>query len=211
MKIKKILTYVFAFIGVALLVCTSCEPVEINGGANFTPVDTPTIQYDTLSFIRGKERRVWDAQMTHISHRNGILQAQLGILPQCVIEEQDSVPYLSFNVTLIAETQDTLLPLGTYSTTQDKLLYILNNKKSNFAMGAKWFKEYKPYHYKNAIVHIGRDSVQGYYLESWVQMEEGENLYLYCPRITRLFRNENGELIYACPYYPDSRDNEDFY
>ncbi len=212
MKIKKIQTIAVVFIGIVLFVSVSCEPVEINGSDKPTPVDTPAIQYDTLSFAR--QVSYWHAYIEHLSQNNGILKAHIAIMPSFGIEERDSIPYMFYHVIVIAETQDTLLPLGTYTMTQNKPLYIFWDKKSYFAVGAEnelWFKESKPYYYKDAIVHIGRDTIRDYYVELWVQMEEGENLYLCCPHITRRFRNENGEVIYACPYYPDSRDYEDFY
>lgn len=209
MKIKKIQTIAVVFIGVVLFWCISCEPVEINGSDKPTPVDTPAIQYDTLSFVRRVSN--WSADITHLSRRNGLLMAHLQIVPSYKIEEHDSIPYVFYNAVMVAETQDTLLPLGTYTMTQDKPLYLSSDRRSNFAVGAGnalWFKEVKPYYYKDAVVHIGRDTIRDYYVELWVQMEEGENLYLYCPHIRRIVLMENEEFGY--PYYPDSRDNKDY-
>ena len=209
MREKKILTC--AFIAVVLSVCVSCEPVAINGNNTPTSVDTPTIHYDTLTFVR--QVSYWHAHIRHLSHNNGILKAHLAIMPSYDVEERDSIPYRFYHVIMMAETQDTLLPLGTYTMAQDKPLYISSDRESSFAVGAEnksWYKEIKPYYYKDVIVHIGRDTIQDYYLELFVQMEEGENLYLHCSHITRQILMENRE-YYSYPYYPDSRNYEDYY
>ena len=208
MKKNKILTC--AFIAVVLSVCVSCEPIAINGNDKPTSVDTPTIQYDTLSL---QQDCYWHAYIEHLSQNNGILKTHLVIMSSCGIDDIDSIPYIFYHVNIMAETQDSLLPLGTYTMTQDEPLYIENDRESNFATGAEnklWFKERGLYYYKDAVVHIGRDTIQDYYLEFLVQMEDGENLYLYCPYIARQVRMENGE-FYAYPYYPDSRNYEDYY
>lgn len=194
---------IILLVGVLSFVFISCEhPVE-------PPEPVPVaIRYDTLSLKKGRH---WYAFITHARNRDGDLYAHLGI-SGLIDTQQDSIPYGGYNVMLAAETSDTLLPLGLYTTQSADLRCILN--KNAYAFGAetdKWYKEGKRFDFKDVAVQIGKDTTQNYYLDVWAQMKSGENLYFRCSQVLRHFRDENNKLIEETYYYPDDPKKDEYY
>lgn len=208
MKQKRLLRCFCGIIAILSLICTSCEqPIGIIDNGN-KPSDTlNVIKYDTLP----PTRVPWQCFITHLSSRNGVLKAHMGMVAY-IDKQKDSIPYSSFNWIMLAETQDTLLPLGTYTMKQHDSLYIADDVTDNWSWGAEaqlWYKEKRRYYYKDAKAKIGRDSIGKYYMELFVQTEDGENLYVYCPTLLRSFRLENGEYM-LFDYYSDYSAQDDY-
>lgn len=125
-----------------------------------------------------------------------------------VNEQLDSVPYGAFNYIMMrAVMQDTLLPLGTYtSQSEETHCYLI---KSSVAYGAeteRWFKAQRPYNIKDVSIHIDKDSAQNYYLDAFIQMKGGENLYIHCTEIWRSYEEYMGLPISMGPYYPKNKN-----
>lgn len=197
MKRVNILLYIIVCIMVSSI-CTSCEqPIETN---NDEPTPPAVIRYDTLSLVKGG----WKAEIVHISSSGGEVYAYLGIMGYNVDKQLDSVPYGTYNhIMMHAVTQDTLLPLGTYTAQSDVTrCFLINSSVAYGAETERWFKALRRYKIKDAIIHIDRDSAQNYYLDAFIQMEAGENLYIHCPDIWRMYNDERGLPMSAYRYYP---------
>ena len=179
-------------------VCTSCEQ-PIRTGTN-EPTPPAVIHYDTLSLVKGG----WKAEIVHETSSGGEIRAYVTVIGYNVDKQLDSIPYGTFNYIMMhAVTQDTLLPLGTYtSQSEETHCYLI---KSSVAYGAeteRWFKSLRQYEIKDVSIHIDKDSAQNYYLDAFIQMKAGENLYIHCPDIWRVYNDERGWPISAYRYYP---------
>ena len=179
-------------------ICTSCvQPTETSTNE---PVPPAVIHYDTLSLVKGG----WKAEIVHISSSGGEVYAYMTIVGYNIDKQLDSVPYGTYNhIMMHAVTQDTLLPLGTYTAqSNETCCYLLNSSVAYGAETERWFKAQRRYEIKGASIHIDKDSAQNYYLDAFIQMKAGENLYIHCPDIWRMYNDERGLPISAYRYYP---------
>ena len=191
MKIKR--CHVVSLL-LCLLLATSCQPVV---------EEIPSDKYDTLRLY--SSRCFWHAAIMHLYQDSGYLRAHVGITIEVPIDdydyhELDSIPYIGYHIYVDAHTQDTLLPLGKYTTHIDDTCHI--SVEECWASGARTKKWYKPagrYAVEDATIYIGKDEQQEYYLELFVQMQEGERLYIRCKEIWRLEEHR------AYLYYPDMK------
>lgn len=193
MKLNNYVIIAFAWV---TLFCMSCNPVVLEEQKN----TTPPVHYDTLTLTEGD----WIATIKHMDSPRDYLVAHLVIYREKIVEE-DSIPYTPYNVVIMAETQDTLLPLGTYTSEPNVSKRVLVKEGHAWGAGsARWFKEEKFYDYKDLSVVIGIDTTRNYYLDAFIQMEEGENLYIHCPTIWRhyVLVQEGVHLAYDETYYP---------
>ena len=183
MKIKR--CHVVSYIGllVCLLLATSCQPVV---------EEIPSDKYDTLLL---SSKSVWTASVMHTDQDSGYLKAHIAVLLEQLVEydfrEYENIPYIGYNFDVEAYTQDSLLPLGKYTTHIDDTCHIL--LKDAIALGAgtkSWYKSRnKLFAIEDATMYIGQDAQQEYYLDLFVQMEEGEKLYLRCTRWERMYEH----------------------
>ena len=197
MKIKNYI------LGVVLLLvlsfCVACEP----------PVseEDPAIHYDTLTLING----FWMAEITHIDYAEGQLITRLSIT-MMYLDSLDSIPYTNYNnLELRAITSDTLLPCGTYTSESKDLICTVDQYTNAWGRGSEpWYKEARFYQIKDASIHIGKDSTQGYYLDAFIQMYGDENLYNRCTYVLRYCKPDNlpPGRVYLFPYYPESEYKE---
>lgn len=196
---KKIRIKLYSVVYAGLLFClfltTSCHPVV---------EATSTDKYDTLRF--SSKYYAWSTSIIHIEQDNGHLRAFIGF---AVMEyksnnshyynfrEYDSIPYYSFKLFVEAYIQDTLLPLGKYTTNMGDTCYISLEECCAFGAGSKlWYKSRgKQFAMEDATIYIGQDSKQEYYIDLFVQMKDGEKLYLRSTDIWRLTENS------TTPYY----------
>lgn len=199
MKTNKIFTYAILCICILLSMQISCKPTE-----EVQPPEPVVVHYDTLSLSRGH----WEVEIVHTASSNGEICAYMFILGCNVDKQLDSVPYGAFNYIMMhAVTQDTLLPLGTYTVqSNDTCCYLIS---SSCAMGAEtehWFKAQRPYDIKDVSIHIDKDSAQNYYLDAFIQMKDGDNLYIHCTEIWKSYEEYRGIPISLGPYYPRKRN-----
>ena len=193
MKIKNYI------LGVVLLLvlsfCVACNP----------PVseEDSAIHYDTLTLING----CWMAEITHVDYVEGQLITRVTISVMQV-DSLDSIPYIHYNkLELRAITSDTLLPCGTYTSKSKDLICTSDKYSRAWGYGSGlWYKKAQFYQIKDASVHIGGDSTKEYYLDAFIQMCDGENLYVHSTYVLQRHRHEdNPQWSYLLPYYPDSK------
>ncbi len=199
MKTNKIFTYTILCICILLSMQISCKPTE-----EVQPPEPVVVHYDTLSLVRGK----WETEIVHTASSNGEIYAYMFILGCNVDKQLDSVPYGAFNYIMMhAVTQDSLLPIGTYTAQSDEMhCYLI---KSSCAWGAEtecWFKESQPYDMKDVSIRIDKDSAQNYYLDAFIQMKDGDNLYIHCTEIWKSYEEDRGIPISLGLYYPKNRN-----
>ena len=173
-----------------LLLTTSCQPVV---------EEIPSDKYDTLLL---SSKSVWTASVMHTDQDSGYLRAHIAVLLEQLVEydfrEYENIPYIGYNFDVEAYTQDSLLPLGKYTTHIDDTCHIL--LKDAIALGAgtkSWYKSRnKLFAIEDATMYIGQDAQQEYYLDLFVQMEEGEKLYLRCTRWERMYEHSMTTFYY---------------
>lgn len=195
---KQYILFMVICIGAFLSLCISCKPTE-----EIQPPEPVVVHYDTLSLARGQ----WEAEIVHTASSDGEICAYMFILGN-VNEQLDSVPYGAFNYIMMrAVTQDTLLPTGTYTAQSDEMhCYLINSSCAWGAETERWFKESQPYDMKDVSIRIDKDSAQNYYLDAFIQMKGGENLYVHCTEIWRSYEEYMGIPIAMGPYYPKDKN-----
>lgn len=197
MKTKNyILGIVLLFV---LSFCVACNPPV-------SEEDSAPIHYDTLTLIQGD----WIAEITHINYVEGQLIARLSIT-MMYLDSLDSIPYTNYNnLELRAMTSDTLLPCGIYTSKSKDLICTSDKYSRAWGRGSgPWYKKSQFYQIKDASIHIGKDSTQGYYLDAFIQMYGDENLYNRCTYVLRYCKPDNlPDIFYLFPYYPDSEYEE---
>ena len=200
MKKRHILSIVVC-IGAFLSLCISCKPVVTEKPQ--IP-EYPIVHYDTLSLARGH----WQAEIVHTASSNGEIYAYMFILGCNVDKQLDSVPYGAFNYIMMqAVTQDTLLPLGTYTAqSNDTRCYLISSSVASGAETERWLRAQGPYDIKDVSIHIDKDSAQNCYLDAFIQMKDGDNLYIHCTEIWRSYEEDRGIPISLGLYYPKNRN-----
>ncbi len=189
----KLCSVLYAGLLLCLLQTTSCQPAIEEIQAD---------KYDTLRF--SSSSCSWDASITHIYQDSGHLRAFIGILAvtnsrDYNFREHDSIPYVRFRLYVDAYTQDTLLPLGKYTTNMDDTCHISVEESCAIGAGSKlWYKSTgKQFAMEDATIYIGQDTKQEYYIDLFVQMKDGEKLYLRSTEIWRLYLYDS----HVTPFY----------
>lgn len=168
----------FAAIGVGLwfvLLGNSCNPVTI---------ETSSDGYDTLRL----RQCYWSTDIAHLSDCDGYISAHVAVVvtetdKKKFDPERDSIPYCGYNFFVEAQTQDSLLPLGRYTTKEGDVGRILIKQCCAFsAQSVLWPKPAGiRYTMKDATICIGCDSSKTkdkYYFEFFIDMDDGERLYI---------------------------------
>lgn len=193
MKTNKHIILVACTIVLLLHLCVSCQ--------QSTSVENQDIiKYDTISLQYGR----WGADIYHISFEEGELNARVVLQSYGVYP--DSIPYGFYQINVIAHPQDTLLPIGTYTTSDIDHMYI-NKQGCSFAVPLKIEdpRNIPRYRYNDVTMSIKRDVTTGdYYVEAFIQLETGENHYIRCNTIARVYMDEdNNPIGYSPNYYPE--------
>lgn len=199
MKTNKSFAYTILCICILVSMQMSCKPTE-----EVRPPEPVVVHYDTLSLARGH----WQAEIVHTASSNGEICAYMFILGNNVDKRLDSVPYGAFNYIMMqAVTQDTLLPLGTYTAqSNDTRCYLISSSVASGAETERWFRAQGAYDIKDVSIHIDKDSAQNYYLDAFIQMKDGDNLYIHCTEIWKSCEEYRGLPISVVPYYPKKKN-----
>ncbi len=195
METNKHIIWMVCTIVLLLHLCISCN--------NPTTIEhQDVIKYDTIASQYG----MWGAEIYHISFEEGELNAR--VVLQAYDFMYDSIPYGSYQMDVIVHPQDTLLPIGTYTTSNTNPLYI-NKQGCSFAMPYTIedpSKSWPTYRYKDVTMSIKRDATtRDYYVEAFVQLETGENHYIRSSFMARVYIDEvtGFPIGYSRNYYPE--------
>ena len=186
-------------------VCIGLLFVLLGNSCNPIVVEKPSDEYVTLTLTECK----WSTYITHLSDDNGLLYTFVSVVAKGgngnkFDPKRDSVPYSAYKFYVEAQTKDTLLPLGKYTTKDgDTGRILIKQCEAWSANSALWPKPAGRYTMKDATIYIGCDSLKiknKYYFEFFIDMDDGERLYI---RSTELWRESDDQMHQYPFYYPE--------